>query len=362
MQQDDVEVQFCDLCGTSVPMSDLESGAAVRHQAKTIGACCLAVLRQGESPLVAPGLPEAAGRAPARRGLEGALIPIAIVLAVLLAGATVYLDLRIQGLMDQVTTFETQASEARTADSDVLRAVDQALDGVLRKADLEPVRERVNALGDALDMLRDNQRLQGEKLEQRLELLAKDLTRLDERRIDYRPLFDDLRQKIQEQRAEVAELRTAASAAPAEPAPAPPGPEGGVVAAPGLPADLAGHVERLADADAAVRFEAVDRLLVSKNLLVLPHLIPMTRDADGFVRRLTVEGLRDFRHPDTVEALIAALGDTDEIVADTAWGSLKRLTGEKLPFDARAASKDVRRRQQERWQQWWADNKADFKD
>ena len=52
--QDDFDVQFCDLCGTSVPLADLESGAAVRHQAKTIGACCLAVLPYVGTVLLLP--------------------------------------------------------------------------------------------------------------------------------------------------------------------------------------------------------------------------------------------------------------------------------------------------------------------
>ena len=124
MQQDDVEVQFCDLCGTSVPMADLESGAAVRHQAKTIGACCLGVLRQGESPLASPGLPAAGGK-PARRGGEAGLVAMAIALAVVVFGATIYLDLRVQGVSDELESFRGEVGELMGSDSDVLRTLDQ---------------------------------------------------------------------------------------------------------------------------------------------------------------------------------------------------------------------------------------------
>ena len=86
----------------------------------------------------------------------------------------------------------------------------------------------------------------------------------------------------------------------------------------------------------------------------------MTRDPDGFVRRLTVEGLRDFRHADAVNALLDALGDSDEIVADTAWASLKKLTGQKIPFDAKSPSKDTRARGQQRWREWWEKNRDTF--
>ncbi|MFY9340907.1 MAG: DUF2946 domain-containing protein, partial [Planctomycetota bacterium] len=60
MQDDGVEVTFCDLCGTSVPVVDLAAGSAVRHQGKTVGACCLAGLRVAGAPAPAP----AAGAAP----------------------------------------------------------------------------------------------------------------------------------------------------------------------------------------------------------------------------------------------------------------------------------------------------------
>jgi HEAT repeat protein len=129
---------------------------------------------------------------------------------------------------------------------------------------------------------------------------------------------------------------------------------------PELPATLATQVKRLGDGDAAVRFEAVDHLLVSKNLAVLPYLVPMTRDVDGFVRRLAVEGLRDFKHGDSIAALLDALGDSDSTVAETAWSSLKRLTGQKIAFDANAPSKDARARAQQRWRDWWEKNKDTF--
>ena len=109
-----------------------------------------------------------------------------------------------------------------------------------------------------------------------------------------------------------------------------------------------------------IRFEAVDALIGSKNPAVLKHLLPMARDADLYVRRLTVEGLRDFKQAEAVEQLIAALADSETTVAETAYGSLKKLTGQKIPFDAASPSKDTRLRGQQRWQEWWDKNKATF--
>ena len=74
-----------------------------------------------------------------------------------------------------------------------------------------------------------------------------------------------------------------------------------------LPADLAEQVAKLAAADPAVRFEAVDVLIESKNSKVLSHLVPLAKDPDAFVRRLTVEGLREFAQAEAVDALASRL-------------------------------------------------------
>ena len=358
MQQDDVEVQFCDLCGTSVPLADLESGAAVRHEAKTIGGCCLAVLRQGDSPLASPGI---STRASAAARNEQGLLPIAIALFVAVTAATIFLDYKIQGIADRQLNDQTVLTSSLRAGSDVLQGIDQAMDGAARKSDLDALTEKITALGAELEVQAVNARQQEDQLRVAIAAVRADAKQVAEQRIDYRPLFDDLRAKLQQQAIALADLRIEGPAAPPVDAAAPrEATEDGPDPATGLSAELAAQVTRLADGDAAVRFEAVDQLLISKSLDVLPHLLPMTRDADGFVRRLTVEGLRDFPHRDSVEALLEALGDGDSTVADTAWSSLKKLTGQKIPFDAAAPSKDARTRAQQRWREWWQKNKATF--
>jgi HEAT repeat protein len=148
--------------------------------------------------------------------------------------------------------------------------------------------------------------------------------------------------------------RPAEPVAAAEPAGSTPG-----TAPAGVPAALQHQIARLQDEDPATRFEAVDELLRSRDMTMLEHLLPMAKDGDTFVRRLTVEGLRDFRAPEVVDALLVALADPEEIVRDTAWRSLKELTGQKLPFEATAA-RDVRARAQQKWQEWWDKNRGTF--
>ncbi len=98
----------------------------------------------------------------------------------------------------------------------------------------------------------------------------------------------------------------------------------------------------------------------SKNEAVLPHLLPITNDPDPFVRRVTMDGLAGFAKPEAVDALLGGLADSDENVRDTAWRSLREVTGQKFAFDAFNPSKEVRARAQQRWLEWWEKSKATF--
>lgn len=359
---DDVEVQFCDLCGTSVPLTDLERGAAIRHQARTIGACCLQVLRQGVSPLASPGVPDHPASPPRTAPVaDRGVLRAAVFLLVAIAASTLYLEYRIAGVATYQAGMDTRLTEGLKGASDLLFGLDQQMDGVARRTDVDAVREKLSAIDAVVAGLQQQGAKADEGFGQALGALGQQVQVLRDGAVDYRPMFDSLREQIQRQGAAIGDLRAIASAAPkSEPAPAAPPPEAAPAVDPGLPAELAAQVARLQDADAAVRFEAVDQLLVSKNIAVLPHLVPMTKDSDGFVRRLAVEGLRDFKHPDAVDALIEALADADVNVADTAWGSLKKLTSQKIPFEANAPSKEARVRAQQRWREWWDKNKSTF--
>jgi hypothetical protein len=174
-----------------------------------------------------------------------------------------------------------------------------------------------------------------------------------------------LKQQLQRQSTAIAELRNAPPAAPAAPVEAASPPpdsgekdnQGGGAAA--LPAPLLEHARKLQSTDPAVRFEAVDQLLRSKDPIVLPSLMPLLRDPDSLVRRLVVEGFADHKRPEVVDALLTGLGDADDRVRETAWRSLCAVTGQKLPFDTKASA-EARTRAQQRWQEWWDKNKATF--
>lgn len=382
--QPEVEVQFCDLCGTSVPLSDLEKGAAIRHQAKTIGACCLGVLRRGDSPLADVGAgqagdgpggsakgqsgPAGAAREPGRAGMAESsrdgrsLLLVGLGLVALLA-ATFYLEVAQDKLVKPLATQLASVASAQQSDSEVLQGLAVAADNMARKADVESLLERLVALEQAQQLQQEQLREQLDKQRNQVAAIAQETRQLSATAVDYRPLFDELRAQQQRLATGLADLRSMPVAAAPAPAAAPGRAEPDAApAAPAnsLPEPLAAAVRKLDSADAAVRFEAVATLIDSKNPAVLRPLLPLVRDADAFVRRLTVEGLRDFRHPDAVEALLAALSDKESTVAETAWNSLKKLTGQQFPFDATAPNKDVRQRAIQRWLDWWEKNKGSF--
>ncbi|HEU4419355.1 MAG TPA: HEAT repeat domain-containing protein [Planctomycetota bacterium] len=356
MQEDSLEVTFCDLCGASVPVADLSSGAAVRHLGKTVGACCMPALGGASTHVAAP----VAGARSA--GAQAHLLPVAVVLLAAVASATIFLDQKISGADKEWRASHEQIKHAQRSDSDVLQNLGVAMDQVARKADLEDIKAKLAQVEGDLKQAGEQLRSQQEPISKELASLRKEIGGVLMATNDLRPLFDELRQKQQR----VAELLVAlekegprgsapASAEPAAPAAAPAETPG----APALPEALAEQVKKLKSADPAVRFEAVDELLRSKNALILPHLLPIARDADSFVRRLTVEGLRDFKKPEVVEALLVALTDNDDLVSETAWRSLKEVTGQKIPFEA-SGTKDARARAVQRWQEWWEKNKATF--
>src|SRR5262245_42110253 len=103
--QDPLEVLFCDLCNTSVPLADLERGAAMKHQGKTIGACCLPALRTPAAAAGGAGTPASAvggdaGAMGSKHAAEHRLLPLGIVVLAAIAAATLFLEYR----MDQAET------------------------------------------------------------------------------------------------------------------------------------------------------------------------------------------------------------------------------------------------------------------
>ncbi len=358
MQQDQVEVAFCDLCGTSVPDSDFSSGTAQRLHGKTIGACCLGKLRAATPVgLLVPASEKRPGSGDPR------LVPVAIAVLAALAAATIFLDHQVASADARRLLDHKQLVQLVGSDHDAIQRVDVAMDGTARRADLDALGERLAAATGAMqrDSAEVREILGG--VQKEVGGVQRDVRTTAATAIDYRPLFEDLRQQLQRQAAAIAELRVSGGSVASAPNVEPPAPT------PVSPADagandlmtgpLGEHVRKLQSTDPAIRFEAVDALVRSKNPAILPHILPLARDPDSYVRRLTVEGLQEHKRPEVVESLLTALTDADELVREQAWRSLREVTGQKFPFDA-GVSKDQRARAVQRWQEWWDKSKLTF--
>ena len=376
MEDHEVEVFFCELCGASVPHADVVSEAAIVRHGKTIGPCCLPSLRSTPDATSAPKEATAsAGGAPsgvsaAQRPSSSASILGFVLVGALVAGV-VFLELRLADLEQALGDAQREMSTRQQQDSEVLSSVSIKLEGKSDGATVDSLLSQTDGLALQLQELQAAMVKRQSVLDQELDGLRRAVRAADDRVVDYRPLFEDLRQRhvraiavlegLRDGRSMAAAARPPRGADLADPSPSslPRAPAAGA-GSDELPPDLAASVAKLSDADPAARFEAVDVLIEGKDPRVLPHLLPLAKDADAFVRRLTVEGLRGFRAVEVVDALIASLGDDDENVCDTAWRSLRDLTGQKLPFDP-TANKRARASAAAKWQQWWAKARDGFR-
>lgn len=353
--QDDVEVSFCDLCGTSVPASDLSTAAAIRHQGKTIGACCLPGLRGGApaaASVAAPALVRPAAS-------EARVLPAAIAVLAAIAAATIFIDQRLERANVAHQAAIDKLADSQASDSQVLQSLAGGMDAVPRRADHDAVVAKLDEIATAADKALAEQKKQIDAIATELAALSNEQRALAARTFDYKPLFEDLRERQVRLVDLIATLRAVAPTAEVpHPAPATPKQPEEANAPPALAPALADAVKKLQSQDPAVRFEAADVLLRSKEPTVLTHVTPLARDPDRFVRSLIVDGLRAWKRPEAVEALLQALTDTDDNVADMAWRSLKEVTGQKLSFETKP--KDARARAIQKWQEWWEKNKATF--
>jgi len=211
MQEQEFEVSFCELCGTSVPASDLASGDAVTRAGKVVGQCCLSELR-GESGARGGGVAGAAVDGPSSDG--GRLMTIAIVLLAALAGAVLFLDSHLARLEGDWQQAREDDRERRKADSDALLGVAVKVDGAATSAQLQQVRDAGVALEARLTASEEASKGRQAVLEQELDGLRRAVRAAEDRIVDYRPLFEDLRQRHTRALAVIEGLRDRAAAKP----------------------------------------------------------------------------------------------------------------------------------------------------
>lgn len=349
------EVHFCNVCNQSIPESALDRGCAVRVEGRIVPLATPDAAQQGDG---------AASRGP---GVWGWTL---VVLAAI-AGAAFALDARLgeveRGLREDLAAMSAPVQQQ----TDLLGEIDRRVAAAVQSGDLAPLGE---AIADAREILRADVKELGAAVgagDPQWTDARESLRRLEDALVQHGARLalvqDEVRALTREVAAWAARPVAAAAGNPSvggrmDVPGAGTGPAPGVPAdmgAGGLPPEIAHHAARLTDADDGVRFEAVDQLLQTKDERVYPLLVPLAKDPDLFVRRFVLEGLAEHRSAASVEALLTALADPEEVVRHTAYLGLQRLTGQTIVFDP-GASADQRSAAQRRWRQWWDKNREGF--
>jgi len=354
-----MNVHFCDLCNESIPLTDLDSGRAVRRNERLICAACELAMsghharpesraEPGGSPLPPPR-PAPAAPGSAVPAVALAFASVALVVAV---GASAYflwqLELQTQGTERELERIARSVPEqARSASAELIEVARKSEQAV---ADAQ--RELVD-LGRRLDALErgvvDSGGLERrmEKLEERQQLVLDLSSRIDHQAASLAEFELTLARlgaaPRESARAPEAEPAEAARAAPEEGAPVAVAEE-----APGWEPLLAD----LASPTGSTRWQAVQSLGKTRDPRVVPHLVPLLEDGDIFVRMAVARLLGELGSHTAIPALIEALEDEEVSVRESALVSLRNLSGQSFPFDPKARDGD-RAKRVKAWRDWW---------
>ncbi|HVS18961.1 MAG TPA: HEAT repeat domain-containing protein, partial [Planctomycetota bacterium] len=114
-----------------------------------------------------------------------------------------------------------------------------------------------------------------------------------------------------------------------------------------------GLIDGLASPDDGDRWQAVIALGETRDPAVAPHVLPVLKDTDIFVRMAAARILGDLRNPVAVPDLIEALADPEPSVREAVYTALKAVTGQSLTFDALSENADERAKRIQAWRDWW---------
>lgn len=353
-----MNVQFCDLCNESIPLADLDSGRAVRRNERLICAACEGAMSGHHARPEGAGLPLAGVPVPSAAPSAGSAVP-----AVALSFASVALVVAVGGCAYFLWQMEDFGQSAQAE----LERLERSLPEQTRSASaelLELVRRSEERVTDAQRELVD--------LGRRLDALERgvvdsgDLERRIERVEERQALLSDLASRVDHQAALLAELELAlaeagGAAAPASAASGPartatetPVP---VAAAPAAATEETKPtweplVAELTSPTGSTRWQAVQALGKTGDARVVPHLLPLLDDTDLFVRMAVARLLGDLGSMKAIPGLIETLEDEEVSVRESALVSLRKLSGQSIPFDPKARDGERAKRIKD-WREWW---------
>lgn len=404
-----MKVHFCDLCNESVPQADLDQGRAVVLKGRIVCSTCDRAMSQPapraasasaavatapahvHTSVGAPAVPaepalvlersasfEApAPHAEAQRAAASIAPPatpaaapagtstglwVAVVGLVFTAGAIYVLDRRMEAFSGSERALASRLDGQEQTLAAVQGTSKELKDGLAlaeqtMRRDQSLERDRVQQELMKLDAAIKGSRGELANLVAALETLKTETSsgqsswaqRIDEISKRVAKQEDDFRAQA-EKLAQVEELAMNPPVAPT-PAPAP------VAAAP--QAAWRALLPDLANANSGLRWQAVDSLGQSGDPEAIPHLLPMLKDADVFVRMAAARVLGNLNSDPavavvdpSVAALIDALEDADSPVREAALVALHQVTGRDFQFDPQGNEGD-RARKLKAIRDWW---------
>lgn len=366
---DSVKIYFCDICNESIPLKDLEMGAAITIKGKVICHRCnpQTAAQKSAAAVSSSGMPAAAPvyATHSNFGMAG----VVAVIALLVGGAAIGLFIldretnhrNFQAANEAVRSVEQRIDKIDKSISDLKGQIAIEIDRADRKLNADFRNEidkerssgenRFALLKEKVDLLQESLR-QAEGLRTRLEQNEAWRVAAEQK---LSAVKADLESMLQELRSVKEAAAKAAVAAPPVTAAAPGTPPGAT--------PIAGWdeiIKKLKDPDPGVRWNAVIDLGQTGDPRAIPHLVPLLKDEDVFVRNNTALTLGELDAKSAVGDLIEALGDSEQVVRDSAYTVLKRITKQTIKFDPFSSRKEDREKGINNWRDWWNSNKSKF--
>jgi len=120
----------------------------------------------------------------------------------------------------------------------------------------------------------------------------------------------------------------------------------------------AGTLPDLKNASAGNRWTAVTALGDTRDVLVVPYLLPMLEDDDVFVRMAAARVLGELNGLEAASSLVDALSDKQAAVREAAVVSLRQLSGQDFRFDP-LGNETERAKSQAAWRKWASQQRGD---
>jgi hypothetical protein len=357
-----MKIHFCDLCNESVPQSDIDLGRAAVVKERVICQRCNELMHgtraappaAAAAPAPAPApfhpAPHATHAPRARSGGAGAGLAVIGWIGTAALGFWLFDRAELErarvenGLRD--LRLAQSALEARV--DGVRAALEERLEAGARaqQAEREAQRSDVDAALARQVAAAQDAEARLSAFDQRLSALQQSLggvQRHDQELLALQGKYNTLADEVADLGRVMGDLADEAARAAAAPA---------AEAAPLQPA-WTGLLEGLASADDGDRWQAVIALGETRDPAVAPHIVPVLRDADIFVRMAAARILGDLKSPAAVPALIDALADPEPSVREAVYTALVAVTGRNLPFDALSEDGAERAKRIAAWREWW---------